>query len=105
MRCHSSRNDIHNLRSEIIACGRLAQVELLAQQVADLQDEAEGRADAHSERVAALQATVERLSADAEQQGDERTKELEATIKVLEEQVLAVLFHAAPPPRKYHLLW
>lgn len=68
-------------------CSCVVQVQHLAQQVADLQDEAEGREDAHNERVAALQATVERLSAEAGQESDERIRELEANIQVLEQQV------------------
>ena len=55
----------------------------MAQQVADLQDSADSHTDAHNERVAALQATIERLSADADRESDERVKELEANIQVL----------------------
>ena len=61
-------------------------METLAQQVADLQDEAEGREDAHSERVAALQATIERLSGEADTQSESRAAELEAKCAALEEQ-------------------
>ena len=61
-------------------------METLAQQVADLQDGAEGREDAHSERVAALQATIERLSGEAETRSEGRTAELEAKCAALEEQ-------------------
>lgn len=67
----------------------VAQVEHLAQRVADLQDSADSHTDAHNERVAALQATIERLIADADRESDERVKELEANIQVLEQQVLA----------------
>ena len=41
-----------------------AQADVLAQQVADLQDEAYAREQLHAERVAALQAAVERLSSE-----------------------------------------
>ena len=54
--------------------------------MADLQDEAEGREDAHSERVAALQATIERLSGEADTQSESRVAELEAKCAALEEQ-------------------
>ena len=54
--------------------------------MADLQDEAEGREDAHSERVAALQAAIERLSGEAETQAEDRVAELEAQRAALEEQ-------------------
>ena len=66
-------------------------METLAQQVADLQDEAEGREDAHSERVAALQATIERLSGEAQAQSESRAAELEAKCAALEEQVSGML--------------
>lgn len=72
-----------------------AQVQHLAQQVADLQDELEARADAGSERVAALQATIERLSGEAERERDERTAELESKIGALEEQVCCFAAPAA----------
>ena len=66
-------------------------METLAQQVADLQDEAEGREDAQSERVAALQATIERLSGEAETQNESRAAGLEAKCAALEEQVSGML--------------
>ena len=74
-------------------------METLAQQVADLQDEADGREDAHSERVAALQAAVERLSTEAEAQAEARASELEAKCAALEEQV------PGTPPNLRHMVY
>jgi uncharacterized small protein (DUF1192 family) len=64
-------------------------VQHLAHQVADLQDEVEAREDANNERAAALQATIQRLSAEADKEHDEHARELEAKIHALEEQVIA----------------
>jgi hypothetical protein len=66
------------------------QVETLAQQVADLQDEAEAREGTHAERVAALQAAVERLSGEAAAEADAQSAELAARVAALEEQASAV---------------
>ena len=67
----------------------LLQVETLAQQVADLQDQADAREDAHNERMEALQATIRRLSVENESnpKAEERLAELEAKCATLEEQV------------------
>ena len=67
----------------------LLQVETLAQQVADLQDQADAREDAHNERIEALQATIRRLSVENESdpKAEERLAELEAKCAALEEQV------------------
>jgi ABC-type phosphate transport system auxiliary subunit len=67
----------------------LLQVETLAQQVADLQDQADAREDAHNERIEALQATIRRLSVENESHPDaeEHVAKLEAKCAYLEEQV------------------
>ena len=73
-------------RHEVMRRALWLQVETLAEQVADLQDQADAREDAHSERVEALQATIERLSGEAESAAEARTGELEAKCAALEEQ-------------------
>ena len=58
--------------------------------MADLQDQAEAREDAHNERVEALQATIQRLSSEAEAAAEERIQELDAKCAQLEEQVAQI---------------
>ena len=78
------------------------QVETLAQQVADLQDQADAREDAHNERVQALQATIERLSGEADSAAEARIGELEAKCTALEEQVCTHADNApAPVPQTW----
>ena len=66
-----------------------AQADVLAQQVADLQDEAYAREEVHRERTAALQATVERLSGE-DAGAVEARAELERQVSML----LCMCMHA-----------